>query len=400
MLLPVVLVGSLFKETVLCCALLVLFGSHWNWKKRTAAFLAIIVCSLGINRLLMAHYDVSSPLLAMNNATALSDLFQNTLLFRNIRSLFSLNHVLVANAGALVLMMLVPWQNRRDVLFRLVIVVFAAGQFLYGSITEVRVWYEVLPLGWILINEAVQRQRSRFQNGVQPPDQAHRSLRSAHWVTNGVLFAIALGLLILAQLNLTPAEKQIAKYERMIPELIAAAEKGDVRAQHNLGALYAKKADFEKSMIWYEKAAEKGDASAQNCLGALLYHVRQDYAGALFWYRKAADQGDADGKCNLAFMYFNGVGCPKDVKAGIRLYREAAARGEVVAWMALAEICQQLKPPDYIEAYKWLKLAQLKGNTDAAGYLGRCSTRMTPEQIVVAEQRVKEFAQAGKGTNE
>ena len=30
--------GSLFKETTMCCALLVLLGQHWPWKKRIAGF--------------------------------------------------------------------------------------------------------------------------------------------------------------------------------------------------------------------------------------------------------------------------------------------------------------------------------------------------------------------------
>ena len=55
----------------------------------------------------------------------------------------------------------------------------------------------------------------------------------------------------------------------------------------------------EKKLI---AAAEKGDAKAQFHLGECYYKgdgVGQDYKQAVYWWRKAADQGDEDAKNNL-----------------------------------------------------------------------------------------------------
>ena len=69
LLLPVVLLGGLFKETVLCCSLLILLGAHWDWKRRLAGFLAVNLATFGVNRLFMAHYGMDMQTLTMNNAT-------------------------------------------------------------------------------------------------------------------------------------------------------------------------------------------------------------------------------------------------------------------------------------------------------------------------------------------
>jgi TPR repeat protein len=60
-------------------------------------------------------------------------------------------------------------------------------------------------------------------------------------------------------------------------------------------------------------SAEKGDAKAQFNLGKIYFHgqgVPQDYAEAVRWYRKAADQGYANAQYALGFMYHKGQGVP------------------------------------------------------------------------------------------
>ena len=76
---------------------------------------------------------------------------------------------------------------------------------------------------------------------------------------------------------------------------------------------------------------------------------------------------------------------------GLRLLREAAGQGQADAQIALADIYQRMNPPNFVEAWKWLDLAQLQGRSDAAESLHKCAIRMTPEQIAAAERMVKEF---------
>lgn len=173
-LLVVVWLGSLFKETTLCCALLVLLGQHWPGKKRIAGFAALAVACLLTRKLLMAGYGVRTVFFALNNAENFHEFVLKTwdVLLGNLRLLFSTNlyHVLFTNAGALFIMMLIPWRTRRDVVFKILAVIFILGQFLCGVIIECRIWYEILPLGWMVISEALSRRQLLILGGQAGPN--------------------------------------------------------------------------------------------------------------------------------------------------------------------------------------------------------------------------------------
>ena len=88
-------------------------------------------------------------------------------------------------------------------------------------------------------------------------------------------------------------ELQLAMYAR------EAADRGDVRAQYDLGRMYKDgrgvPQDPAEAMKWFRKAAQQGDAQAQYDLGRMYEDGRgvpQDPAEAMKWYRKAAEQGD------------------------------------------------------------------------------------------------------------
>jgi TPR repeat protein len=76
----------------------------------------------------------------------------------------------------------------------------------------------------------------------------------------------------------------------------------------------------------------------------------------LKWYSKAAAQGDADAQNNLASMYEEGRGVPKDL----------------------------------VRAHMWYSLAAASATgdvqSDAAESLGRVAAKMTPQQIAQAKE--------------
>ena len=74
----------------------------------------------------------------MNDAPHIADIFRNAHVFSNVNRLFSLDlrHVLFANAGSLLIMMLIPWRNRRDVVFKTMILVFIIGELFAESSTS------------------------------------------------------------------------------------------------------------------------------------------------------------------------------------------------------------------------------------------------------------------------
>ena len=96
-----------------------------------------------------------------------------------------------------------------------------------------------------------------------------------------------------------------------------AAEKGDPKAQFNLGSCYALglgvKADIEQAAQWFRRSAEQGNAAAQCNLGT-YYYGKKDYDRAVYWYRKAVEQGNADAQLWLGVCYALGNGVKKDYR--------------------------------------------------------------------------------------
>lgn len=120
--------------------------------------------------------------------------------------------------------------------------------------------------------------------------------------------------------------------------------------------------DYRLAAGLFYPLAERGDARAQYNLG-LLYAsglgVAHDYQAALKWHRMAAKQGHAGAQSELAQMYANGQGVPQD----------------------------------YIRAYMWYSVAaeSLSGGSkqEVTKDRERMASRMTPAQI----QKAQEMAQ-------
>jgi tetratricopeptide (TPR) repeat protein len=403
LLMAVVWLGGLFKETTLCCALLILLGEHWSWKKRVAGFAATVLATFTTNKLFMALYGMKAPIFAMNDARHLSDLIWHSVLPNNILTLFrpELRHVLFVNAGSLFIILLLPWRNRRDVIFKLLIVTYIIGEFFYGIINEFRIWYEILPLGWMMIADNLVKERAKIPQGLVADDRAGRALKGSYWLMLGALLALALGALIVVKL-VPPKSVTDSKPKQMtIEEMLAAAPKGDADAQYNLGRAYQNgfgvKRDPAEAAAWYQRAAEKGHSDAQNSL-AMLLAMGRDYAGAAPWFERAAAQGNADAQYNLGVLHRNGLGVRQNYELAVQWFQKAAELGHAQAQTDLAKMYELGRgvQPDCVEAYKWLKLAELQGNEEAANELKTCAATMTAEQIVAAKQLVRIFQASAK----
>jgi len=149
------------------------------------------------------------------------------------------------------------------------------------------------------------------------------------------------------------------------------AERGDAKAQHNLGVMYdygrGIPQDYAEASKWYRRAAEQGIPEAQHNLGLMYYQGQggpQNYTEAAKWYRRAAEQGMADSQVNLGLMYYQGKGVPQD----------------------------------YILAHMWLDLAVSQypasvGNklNESVRYREIVDSLMTPEQIAEAQRLARKW---------
>ena len=112
------------------------------------------------------------------------------------------------------------------------------------------------------------------------------------------------------------------------------AEKGDARAQFNIGYLYANgwgvQRDLAEAVKWYRKAAEQGLEIAQHYLGLAYFNgdgVEHDDAEAARWFKRAAEQGFSRSQYMLGRMYLDGKGVPKDLVQGYAWVVLAGQRG-------------------------------------------------------------------------
>jgi TPR repeat protein len=138
----------------------------------------------------------------------------------------------------------------------------------------------------------------------------------------------------------------------------------------------ANRADFyAENIAALHAAAEKGDAKAQNDLGnwyswGTYWGVQNNYQKSVNWYRKAAEQGLAEAQYNLAGMYLEGQGVLKNNQEAIKWYRKAAEQGFIGAQFAVGAMYEdgQGVQQNYEEAAKWYRKVAEHKNTDAMNY--------------------------------
>src|SRR6266576_1208983 len=116
-----------------------------------------------------------------------------------------------------------------------------------------------------------------------------------------------------------------------------------------------------KKLAEIRAGANKGDAKAQYELGRAFFSgtlgVAKDEAEAVKWFRKAAEQNVADAQYNLGVCYDNGEGVTKDE----------------------------------VEAYKWWLLAAGQGNDDAKYNMTIVENKMSREQIAEGHRLARDF---------
>ncbi|KAG0249387.1 hypothetical protein DFQ27_000147, partial [Actinomortierella ambigua] len=158
-----------------------------------------------------------------------------------------------------------------------------------------------------------------------------------------------------------------------------AASQGHPNAQNNLGVMYENGQGVEQSDVeaveWYTKAANQGDPDGQSSLGRMYLDGRgvdQSDIEAVKWFTKAADQGDPDGQVNLGVMYSNGRGVKQSHGEAFKWYTKAASQEDPDAQKNLGVMYkygQGVEQSD-VEAVKWFAKAASQGNPTAQYNLG------------------------------
>ena len=145
------------------------------------------------------------------------------------------------------------------------------------------------------------------------------------------------------------------------------ADDGDPRVEYKVAVMYnyglGVPPDYGEGSVWLRRAAEQGFAPAETAFGDMFRQgmgVDRNYAEAAKWYRMAAEQGYGSAQHSLGAAYAVGRGVPQDD----------------------------------VEAYMWLSLAAARFEPKADADRDAVAARMTPDQILTAEEFVREWKPA------
>ncbi|MFQ5939133.1 MAG: peptidoglycan-binding protein [Alphaproteobacteria bacterium] len=140
-------------------------------------------------------------------------------------------------------------------------------------------------------------------------------------------------------------------------------------------AVFAPPGDPPALIKSLQDEAAKGDADAQHDL-ALIYAqgrgVPKDYRAAAHWLREAALQGLANAQYNLGALSEKGLGVQQDPLAALLWYLDAAEQGHVLAQYSVGIAYARGRgiSQDYFEAERWLRKAAEQGLARAQYELG------------------------------
>lgn len=101
--------------------------------------------------------------------------------------------------------------------------------------------------------------------------------------------------------------------------------------------------DLGRARSWYQAAAEKGNVKAMHNLAVSLSGRESgtaDYEGAAKWYEQAASYGLADSLYNLGILAEHGLGIPKDLSRAYTWFTLAAKAGDAEAAKRSEQITQ------------------------------------------------------------
>ena len=169
-----------------------------------------------------------------------------------------------------------------------------------------------------------------------------------------------------------------------------------VSANFDDGVEAIKRGDYDSAFREWKSMAEKGHMRAQYNLGVMYAEglgVSQNNTAAVKWYLLAAKQGYGIAQYNLGLMYHHGLGVPLSKTSAVKWYLQAAKQGIVESQYTLGEMYANGEgvPQNNGAAFVWMSLAKMMGHPGANESLERLKSKMTVEQISRSERIVTEW---------
>jgi TPR repeat protein len=187
-----------------------------------------------------------------------------------------------------------------------------------------------------------------------------------------------------------------------------AAAAGQIEAIHELGLMYQNgsgtAANPAKALEVWRGGANRGDRECQYQVGRLCLDgppgVPKNLGEAREALAKSHRQGYESASCDYAFMLLTAPTSPGDPAEGIKIYQQAATRGNAIAAFNLGQIYDRGQfgvPQDASQAARFYKIAAdkkyPKGMVYFASFL-KTGKGGVPVNLSLARQLLREAADA------
>ncbi|MEL0169143.1 MAG: tetratricopeptide repeat protein [Pseudomonadaceae bacterium] len=159
----------------------------------------------------------------------------------------------------------------------------------------------------------------------------------------------------------------IRNYSQATSACTTAAEAGDAKAQHHLASMVSSAGQRSTALRWARASAEQGNTAGQLLLADLLQQQNSSDASteAFTWLQKAANSGQPEARYQLAMAYLNGTGTAVDPAKAEGQLRHAALSDHVPSMLQLAR-----SHPSTASARHWLSKAAERDSAEAQYRLG------------------------------
>lgn len=134
-------------------------------------------------------------------------------------------------------------------------------------------------------------------------------------------------------------------------------------------------------MVKLAVAYEQGQGVSKNCFEALSL------------YRKAANQGSAEAEYHIGRMYYDGKCSGQNLGESVRYLQRSAERGFHEAQRFFGLLCYNGEGTarDKVRACTYLVLSASQGNAEAQRLLRLVSSEMTPDEVISAREKAKNW---------
>lgn len=165
----------------------------------------------------------------------------------------------------------------------------------------------------------------------------------------------------------------IRNQQQALPACRAAAEAGDARSQHHLADLLRSNRQFADALHWAELSAGSGYPAGQLLLAELYQRGHGspgDATRARTLIEAAAAQGLAAAQYQAGMASLNGSGTEPERREALRWLKRAAIQGDVTAQLQLADLYLDSTEPEQALGRRWLERAAEQGSAIAQYHLG------------------------------